>query len=424
VVVDTDIAYKNFAATLGKTVEQLTQAEKREATQQATLKALADGARRAGEGVQTFSRQVKEMGVEIWNAVSAAAAWANTGLGKLFGSGGGGKFVMTEGDISGWARGAAASGEAEWERRLREAGYGGAPRLGSRSMRSPSELGAGRKTWKPSDERALEALAKTGTRQRGREGGFSPYEQTLDVEPFSGAGKMGGIGEAIGEESIKQWDEFIGQEEAARNSTSRLADAFGALNEQWRSGQQAAREFQSVQAQLADAKMWEGLRNVGVGALADLASGMWAAADAAIVGQESFGMAMAKMTKSTLLSIAAQATVKAVFELAEGTALLWTGVGAGIHFKAAALYAAVAALAGGGGLAMSYGIGQAGGYDRQTSGRSERTSSESTRPSYGQTVKETNPVFYVNLYIEGSKNAAALALGDRILKSTVERQAA
>lgn len=61
-----------------------------------------------------------------------------------------------------------------------------------------------------------------------------------------------------------------------------------------------------------------------------------------------------KMTAQVLAQVAAQASVKAIFELAEGFALLFVNpIAAGAHFKAAALYGAVAVAAGVAGRAIA-----------------------------------------------------------------------
>jgi hypothetical protein len=99
---------------------------------------------------------------------------------------------------------------------------------------------------------------------------------------------------------------------------------------------------------------FEQMRGMGVNALSQLASGMWAAADAAIAGGQGFGVAMAQMTKAALLSIAQQATAKALFQLAEGFAALFIAPPkAAAHFKSAALFGLAGVAAGTAGLAIS-----------------------------------------------------------------------
>jgi hypothetical protein len=160
----------------------------------------------------------------------------------------------------------------------------------------------------------------------------------------------------------------------------------------------------------------EDVKTMGVGAMTQFAGSMWSVADAAIMGQESFGMAMAKMVKATLLGIAQQATVKAVFNLAEAAALWWNGAAVGNHLRAAALYGAVAAMAGGAGLGVSAGIKSAGGYD--TKSRDQTRQQTSAKQSFGK-KQELRPTFYVNLYIDSNKNGAAQWIGNQKLRAAV-----
>lgn len=121
------------------------------------------------------------------------------------------------------------------------------------------------------------------------------------------------------------------------------------------------------------------------GSLANFAGGLWAAADAAIQGGQGFGTAMLMMVKSTLLGIAQQATVKAIFSTAEGFALQAATMGipnpgSVAAFTAAGLYAAVAAGAGVSGLALS--AATAGG-GRSSGAGAGASSGANYRPSFG-----------------------------------------
>jgi hypothetical protein len=133
------------------------------------------------------------------------------------------------------------------------------------------------------------------------------------------------------------------------------------------------------------------------------------------------------MLKQTLLSIAQQATVKAIFETAEALAtqgLTW-GIpnGASVnHWAAAATYATVAAVAGGAGLGMSAaGVGKTGG----GAGRSSRQPGQQNnyRPDFAQTRKEKKEVT-VNLYFENNKDPAALAIGNSRVVAQIASQMA
>jgi len=157
---------------------------------------------------------------------------------------------------------------------------------------------------------------------------------------------------------------------------------------------------------------------MATGALAQFASGMWAAADAAIMGEESMGMALAKMLKTTLLGIAAEATARAVLELGLGFAAQAATSGVPnpksiLHFTSAAILGGIGAVTGVAGLAVSAGISAAGGYDKKTSGSTTKakTSSTPSYQSFGDRKKESDKPLHVHLYLgaPGNKAAARLA---------------
>jgi hypothetical protein len=163
----------------------------------------------------------------------------------------------------------------------------------------------------------------------------------------------------------------------------------------------------------------ESLGDMASGALSDFTSGLWAAADAAIQGSESMGLAVAKMLKDVLLGIATQATVKAIFELAEGIAATasFNYASAAAHFTAAGVYAAVAALAGAGGLAISAGI--SGSSSSASSSKASAGQSGTTAPQIGKKVKDEKPI-NVNVYI-GDPTDPSTAL---LLQKQVQAQVA
>lgn len=144
-----------------------------------------------------------------------------------------------------------------------------------------------------------------------------------------------------------------------------------------------------------------------VGAMADIGGAMWGAADAAIQGSKGFGAAMADMTKSTLLGVAQQATVRALFETAEGIAALaiMNYPGAMLHFSSAGTFGIIAGVAGAAGLAISAatapsGSGAAGGYSSPTG--------DSYRPSYGKSESNRTIEIVVNNYMGGRDDLGAI----------------
>lgn len=133
------------------------------------------------------------------------------------------------------------------------------------------------------------------------------------------------------------------------------------------------------------------------GSLANYAGGIWQAADAAIQGGESFSKAMGRMLKSTMLSIAAEATVKGMMALAGYAASLFTAVPL---LKAAGIYFATAAVAGSIGLGMSAG-GVGASRSKSTAARSGRgagTGTERYRTTPQQRKQEDREVI-VNVYM-------------------------
>lgn len=174
-----------------------------------------------------------------------------------------------------------------------------------------------------------------------------------------------------------------------------------------------------------EAQTASGLVDLTISGLAGLAGGMWAAADAAIQGGDSFGMGMAKMLKATFLGIASQATVKAAFEVAEGVACLasiFRAAEAPGHFTAAGMYAGVAVMAGGAGLAISAATAPSGQASASSRRSSESSSSSRTQRSFGQKSEDNRPV-YVQLYLTPG-DPAALALAGRKLDAQIRKAAA
>ena len=151
------------------------------------------------------------------------------------------------------------------------------------------------------------------------------------------------------------------------------------------------------------------IMDTGVNALTELGGAMWAAADAAIMGGQSFGAAMAGMLKSTLLSIAQESTVKALFNLAEAAAQWFNPVAVASHLSAAAMYGGVAVLAGGAGLAMS--AAGVGAKSSPASSASSNSSSGGYKPSSGGTRRsDKKQPINISLYLgdPGDPSAALM----------------
>lgn len=135
---------------------------------------------------------------------------------------------------------------------------------------------------------------------------------------------------------------------------------------------------------------------------------------AAVSGSDSFGAAMEKILKSALASLAGEAAVHVIKEIALAASDLAT-VGmewhAGLHFKAAAEWAAVGAVAGVGGAAMPGGSGSGGG-----SGSASTSSSASTASTAsGQPAQQPTAVANVPKLFSGAivTRPTLAMIGDR-----------
>lgn len=205
---------------------------------------------------------------------------------------------------------------------------------------------------------------------------------------------------------------FAAEGAASRDEVKKTIDNYRKLVDASNKAKNADLQFvDAQQKKLAGLKeLNAGLKNVAFGGLADLAAGTWAAADAAIVGSESFGMAMAKMVKATLLGIAQQATVKAVFNLAEAAAQWFNPVAVSSHLTAAALYGSIAVGSGAAGLGVSAGIKAAGGYDRDSRSRKRASSQDTYRPTFGSRRETERPNVYVQVYLTNNPDDPGAAL--------------
>jgi hypothetical protein len=158
---------------------------------------------------------------------------------------------------------------------------------------------------------------------------------------------------------------------------------------------------------------------MAVGSLANFAGGLFAVADAAIQSGQGFGMAMLQMVKSTLLGIAQQSIVKAIFQTAEGFAALATpglqGL-APLHFKAAAIYGTVGVAAGAAGLAISAGTAPSGGgAGTAASGRAPAPRSEfGTRSREREKSVTIVEVFFGDSRDRGAQRFARLQATGRV----------
>ncbi len=162
-------------------------------------------------------------------------------------------------------------------------------------------------------------------------------------------------------------------------------------------------------------------QSMAVGSLANLTGGLWAAADAAIQGGQAMGAALAGMLKSVLLSVAQEATIKAIMQTAEGIAAQAMTFGVPnpksvAHFSAAATYGVVAAAAGGAGLGLSAaGAGASGGGAKGGGGGGMATPSTK---SFAKEVVDKRPQF-INVYVGDPGSRSNALLMQKELKASV-----
>jgi len=191
-------------------------------------------------------------------------------------------------------------------------------------------------------------------------------------------------------------------------------DALSEHSEALSKASQNLAEYQSVTTDAGDT-----IGDMATGALSSFTSGLWAAADAAIQGGDSMGLAVAKMVKSVLLGVATQATVKAIFSLAEGFAAMGSlnPASAAAHFTAAGMYAAVAVIAGAGGLAVSAGISGSTGSSGSPSA-SKATSNTAATPTYGTSVKDEKDI-NVNVYLGDPTDPGTVLMMEKQVRAMV-----
>jgi hypothetical protein len=165
----------------------------------------------------------------------------------------------------------------------------------------------------------------------------------------------------------------------------------------------------------------DNMEMMAVGGLANLAAGVWSAVDAAIQGEQSFGRAMASITKGVLFGVAQEATVKAIFHAAAG----WGALGSfgvtgnpAAHFAAAKMYGIAAITAGAAGAAVSAGLaggGSAGAEAEEPARARARGAGTTFRPSSGrqrpgdQQFKPT-----INIFLDAKDAATRIAWRKKI----------
>lgn len=402
VIVKAEQAYDEYAATQGKTASALTATEKRIAFQTAALKELN---RIAGEG----RLETQDLGAS-WDRFKATLS---DSLDLI--AGGAGKIKTLAfafefwgdkiKDVAYWLTGTSA--------RLQNIlGQVNAARNQAFNFISADEIA------KQQDAAMAAVVAKGQKKGRSAANDNAASGDGYDVSQYQPEFSQGSIGGLTRQDRVEQTEQLIRAQNAVAESEQRRID----IQER---GIKVA--LASAKAQRAHADV---LRSVGVssaqmalGAVQQLAGGMFAAADAAIQAGAGFGGAMLQLTKATLLGVAQQAAVLAVFHLAAGWGALGTFLGlpnpgSKAHFTAAAIYGGVAAGAGAAGLAISAATAPSSGGTGASGGSGTgRNAAGAERQSFGTRKKESDRPIVVELYLGDRGNRAAALLARKQLKA-------
>ena len=438
VVMKAEEAYDKFAESIGKTRSQLTDLEKRTAFQKEFLEQLGKAAEGAADRVMTLGDAFTVTSNKIWDAVTAGAAWVNTmggqsmltaqrthafiieqtrrqkeGLpeqtvGDMF-SGEDAKIRKTNDELADTV--GLLSDLGQQIDTMAKGGRGGATReFGLMSMPLGKSIG----------ERALGGITLDG-RGGGRGGGSKGDGGLAALRADAQAEwdrKMQAAQAASGTDVTEDWStKAADQWTSYENSVIAAADAIVLLREVMKSLGIEEKKNVSMSTRYTDerAKSYQNMANMGKTAFLDLAGGIWAAADAAVAGQQSFGAAMAAMLKATLQSIAREATIQSMVHVAKALSLWWTGgVGTSAELGAAAAWAGVAAAAGGAALGMT-----AGGVGRNAPEASSSSARDNTsRPSFGERKQKEQQTLVVNLYLDPNDPSSQLIAGRKITSMT------
>ncbi len=155
-------------------------------------------------------------------------------------------------------------------------------------------------------------------------------ESTIDLESEEPLSTRTLLGDAFAENFAK----FRAEAEATQESVNNLAVAFSAAA-------QTAADFFEAQSEAAG-----NFATIAGGAIQTFTEGLNQMISAWVLTGETGPSALRKLTAQVLAQVAAQAAVKAIFELAEGFAMLFVNpAAAAAHFTAAAIYGSVAGVA-------------------------------------------------------------------------------
>lgn len=171
----------------------------------------------------------------------------------------------------------------------------------------------------------------------------------------------------------------------------------------------------------------QGLKDLAMGGLQQFATGMLMSAAAALESGQSFGKAMLQMVKSTVLGIAQQAIVRALFETAAGYSSLATYQywSASQHFLSAKIFGGVGIAAGAVGLGLSAASGASaggGGGGHGLSTGEMRLHAGGNRTSFGTEREREKREFTVKIFLGDSRNRGARMLQQQLVKDQISAQ--
>jgi hypothetical protein len=393
VVLSHEQAEIGYAASIGKTVSQLTDLEKKYAFQIGLLDQLTDKT----DKMKSRQLTATDLVVSNWNRITGAITQASVALDKWVG-----KTFFTfrmSGD-------AAKSLKKDLEDAAKfEAGF-----KTSMDNLFPSATGA---------EMVIDLSKKKKTGRRTSRGTSSDI---YDMGP-----DMSGELRSTADREMRM------AEDARIGDMKRTANAMDDMNKESRGAIATQRGLTDAYAETLAAQRaleesmrqtpWqqyaEEMESMASGALNSLAAGMWDAAAASIASGESFSSAMSKMTASLLLGIAKQATVYGLFYTAQAIAnTIFNPPEAAAKYAAAAAMFGLAGIAGGAGLGMT---SASGGGGRSGGGGSRSSSSGASSPSFNSKTQKKEPT-YINVYIgDPTDPAAALILQKQVTAQVKER---
>jgi hypothetical protein len=404
-------ANEKYAESIGKTVSQLTELEKKQAFQAEFRKKLTKVTERSATVEATFSSALKSSWTEIKNYVHWGGMWLNrifvpitTYRRRILQITRENTVALREerkAAIESWmAQG--GLGGAEFGGRMTGAGAEQTARYPGALASIKAGLGHRQEFWPEEGPRALRPgqgytpsrRAPRGKRRKRPQVEPTPPTWVSAPEAVSAVlDKTRSVEEVMAE--IEQ-EKIQRKAEINRKSERNLE----LINAQHEAGQQHIATLREEAKAYVD---YAEMVNFGFSAVANFTSGLWDAGEAALTSSKTFGQAMAEMLRATLMSVAKQATVLGMMALARYVNSWGIDVAA---LKSSGIYFATAAVAGGAGLAMS-GAGIGVSSPRETA-RKQNRAGAGYSPQFG-TRREQKQKISINLYL-GDKGSPSAAL--------------